>query len=141
MVTEGRLIMRISVFGIGYVGVVSCACLAELGHEVIGVDVAAEKIAMLGAGRSPIVEEMIDALIADAVHRGRLTATDDVMDAVARSDVSFISVGTPSAANGSVALSAVDAVIGQFGRALQDKKAPHPVVMRSPVPLGTAEQR
>jgi GDP-mannose 6-dehydrogenase len=133
--------MRVSVFGIGYVGVVSCGCLAELGHEVIGVDVTTEKIAMLGAGRSPIVEEMIDALIADAVHRGRLTATDDVMDAVARSDVSFISVGTPSAANGSVALSAVDAVMGQIGRALQDKKGPHTVVMRSTVPPGTAEDR
>lgn len=64
--------MRISVFGIGYVGVVSCGCLAELGHEVIGVDVAAEKIAMLTAGRSPIVEEIVDTLIADAVRRGRL---------------------------------------------------------------------
>src|SRR6202161_1023047 len=99
--------MRISVFGIGYVGVVSCGCLAELGHEVIGVDISAEKIAMLAAGRSPIVEEMIDALIADAVRQGKLTATDSAQDAVIRTDVSFISVGTPSAANGSVALSAV----------------------------------
>src|SRR5258708_5165691 len=141
MVTEGGLIMRISVFGIGYVGVVSCGCLAELGHEVIGVDVAAEKIAMLAAGRSPIVEEMIDALIADAVHRDRLTATDNVADAVTRSDVSFISVGTPSAANGSVALGAVDAVVGQIGRAIRDKPGPHTVVMRSTVPPGTAEDR
>jgi GDP-mannose 6-dehydrogenase len=141
MVTEGRLIMRISVFGIGYVGVVSCGCLAELGHEVIGVDVAAQKIAMLAAGRSPIVEEMIDALIADAVHRGRLTATDNAVDAVTRTDVSFISVGTPSAANGSLALGAVDAVVGQIGRAIRDKKGPHTVVMRSTVPPGTAEDR
>src|ERR1700688_2195115 len=107
--------MRISVFGIGYVGVVSCGCLAELGHEVIGVDVSAEKIAMLAAGRSPIVEEMIDALIAGAVHRGRLTATDNVVDAVLRTEVSFISVGTPSAGNGSVALGAVETVVGQIG--------------------------
>jgi GDP-mannose 6-dehydrogenase len=141
MLTEGRLVMRISVFGIGYVGVVSCGCLAELGHEVIGVDVAAEKIAMLGAGRSPIVEEMIDMLIADAVHRGRLTATENVVDAVTRTDVSFISVGTPSATNGSVALGAVDAVVGQIGRAIRDKKGPHTVVMRSTVPPGTAEDR
>jgi GDP-mannose 6-dehydrogenase len=141
MVTEGRLMMRISVFGIGYVGVVSCGCLAELGHEVIGVDVAAEKVAMLAAGRSPIVEEMIDALISDAVRRGRLTATDNAADAVNRSDVSFISVGTPSAANGSVALGAVDAVVGQIGRAIRDKHGHHTVVMRSTVPPGTAEDR
>lgn len=133
--------MRISVFGIGYVGVVSCGCLAELGHEVIGVDVAAEKIAMLAAGRSPIVEEMIDTLIADAVHRGNLTATDDVANAVIRTDVSFVSVGTPSAADGSVALGAVDAVVTAIGRAIRDKTGPHTVVMRSTVPPGTAEDR
>src|ERR1700760_1043690 len=89
--------MRISVFGIGYVGVVSCGCLAELGHEVIGVDVSADKIAMLASGRSPIVEESIETLIAGAVQQGRLTATDNVALAVAETDVSFISVGTPSA--------------------------------------------
>src|SRR5271167_2389611 len=99
--------MRISVFGIGYVGVVSCGCLAELGHEVIGVDISAEKIAMLASGRSPIVEEMIDTLIADAVQQGKLSATDDVEDAVHRTEVSFISVGTPSAPDGGVALGAV----------------------------------
>lgn len=133
--------MRISVFGIGYVGVVSCGCLAELGHEVIGVDVAAEKIAMLSAGRSPIVEEAIDTLIAGAVAQGKLTATDDVVDAVMRTDVSFISVGTPSAADGSVALGAVDAVITAIGRAARDKPGTHAVVMRSTVPPGTAEDR
>jgi len=133
--------MRISVFGIGYVGVVSCACLAELGHEVIGVDVAPEKIAMLAGGRSPIVEELIDTLIADAVHQGKLTATDSVVDAITRTDVSFISVGTPSAADGSVALGAVDAVVAAIGRAIRDKKGPHTVVMRSTVPPGTADDR
>ena len=74
--------MRVSVFGIGYVGVVSCGCLAELGHEVVGVDISAEKIAMLAAGRSPIVEDEIDTLIANAVQQGKLTTTIDVMDAV-----------------------------------------------------------
>lgn len=133
--------MRISVFGIGYVGVVSCGCLAELGHEVIGVDVAAEKVAMLAAGRSPIVEELIDTLIADAVRQGRLTATDDVVDAVNRTDVSFISVGTPSSPDGSVALGAVDAVVAAIGRAIRGKAGPHTVVMRSTVPPGTAEDR
>jgi GDP-mannose 6-dehydrogenase len=133
--------MRISVFGIGYVGVVSCGCLAELGHEVIGVDISAEKIAMLAAGRSPIVEETIGALIASAVRLGQLTATDSVEHAVSRTEVSFISVGTPSAPDGSVALGAVDAVISAIGRAVRAKKGPHTVVMRSTVPPGTAEDR
>lgn len=133
--------MRISVFGIGYVGVVSCGCLAELGHDVIGVDIAAEKVAMLAAGRSPIVEEIIDTLIADAVQRGRLTATDNVVDAVGQTEVSFISVGTPSAPDGSVALGAVDAVIKGIGGAIRAKQGPHTVMMRSTVPPGTAENR
>ena len=133
--------MRISVFGIGYVGVVSCGCLAELGHEIIGVDVSAEKIAMLSSGRSPIVEELIGALISDAVQQGRLTATDDVAKAVHGSDVSFVSVGTPSAPDGSVALEYVETVIGQIGRAIRDKSGAHAVIMRSTVPPGTAEDR
>jgi GDP-mannose 6-dehydrogenase len=133
--------MRISVFGIGYVGVVSCGCLAELGHEVVGVDISAEKVAMLAAGRSPIVEEEIDALIANAVRSGQLTTTDDVADAVNRTEVSFISVGTPSAPDGSVALGAVDAVVSAIGQAIRSKSGPHAVVMRSTVPPGTAEDR
>jgi GDP-mannose 6-dehydrogenase len=131
--------MRISVFGIGYVGVVSCGCLAELGHEVIGVDVSPDKIAMLASGRSPIVEEAIDTLIAGAVQQGRLTATDDAAAAVAASDVSFVSVGTPSAPDGSVALAAVEGVIRAIGAAIRRKAQPHTVVMRSTVPPGTAE--
>jgi GDP-mannose 6-dehydrogenase len=133
--------MRVSVFGIGYVGVVSCGCLAELGHEVIGVDISAEKIAMLAAGRSPIVEDEIDALIANAVRQGKLTTTDDVEDAVNRTEVSFISVGTPSAPDGSVALGAIDAVVTAIGRAVRNKPSSHTVVMRSTVPTGTAEDR
>src|ERR1700712_2130900 len=118
---EGFLRMRISVFGIGYVGVVSCGCLAELGHDVIGVDVSPDKIAMLASGQSPIVEEAIDTLIAGAVRQGRLTATDDVVAAVHGSEVSFVSVGTPSAADGSVALGAVDGVIQAIGTAIRSK--------------------
>lgn len=133
--------MRISVFGIGYVGVVSCGCLAELGHDVVGVDVSPSKIAMLASGRSPIVEEAIDTLIAGAVQQGRLTATDDVAAAVNGTEVSFISVGTPSAPDGSVALGYVDGVIRQIGAAIRDKAGPHTVVMRSTVPPGTAEDR
>jgi GDP-mannose 6-dehydrogenase len=133
--------MRISVFGIGYVGVVSCGCLAELGHDIIGVDISADKIAMLSSGRSPIVEEAIDTLIAGAVQQGRLTATDDVAAAVRETEISFVSVGTPSAANGSVALGAVDGVIKAIGAAIRHKPNSHAVVMRSTVPPGTAEDR
>src|SRR3954451_20001761 len=135
------MVMRISVFGIGYVGVVSCGCLAELGHDVIGIDVVPAKLAMLAAGRSPIVEEEIDQIIANAVRSGRLTTTDDVADAVNRTDVSFISVGTHSAPDGGVALGGVDNVVASIGRAIRDKTGPHVVVMRSTVPPGTAEDR
>jgi GDP-mannose 6-dehydrogenase len=133
--------MRISIFGIGYVGAVSSACLADLGHEVIGVDVSRDKVAMLNRGQSPIVEAEIDDLIAGGVKSGRLRATGDVADAILQTDVSFISVGTPSAPNGSVSMKAVDEVVGQIGRALKDKATPHTVVMRSTVPPGTAEER
>ena len=133
--------MRISVFGIGYVGVVSCGCLAELGHEVVGVDVSAEKIAMLAAGRSPIVEEAIDTLIAGAVQQGRLTATDDVAAAVRGTEVSFISVGTPQ--RGGRQRGPRRGRWRRQGDRRGDphQAGPHAVVMRSTVPPGTAEDR
>ena len=108
---------------------------------MIGVDKAADKLAMLSAGRSPIVEAEIDRIIADAVAAGRLTAMPDAGEAVARTDVSFISVGTPTAADGTVSMHAVEQVAGEIGRALRDKSTPHRVVMRSTVPPGTAEER
>jgi GDP-mannose 6-dehydrogenase len=133
--------MKISIFGIGYVGAVSSACLAELGHEVIGVDVSADKVAMLNRGQSPIVEAEIDGLIASGAANGRLRATVDVDEAILATDVSFISVGTPSAPNGSVSMRAVDQVTAQIGAALKKKSTSHAVVMRSTVPPGTAEER
>ena len=133
--------MRISVFGIGYVGAVSCGCLASAGHEIVGVDVSPEKVAMLTRGQSPIVEDEIDVLIADAVAQGRLRATMDVAGSVRDTEVSFISVGTPSGPDGSVSLHAVDEVIATIGAALRDKPGTHVVVMRSTVPPGTAEDR
>ena len=133
--------MRISIFGIGYVGAVSSACLASLGHEVMGVDLSADKVAMLNRGQSPIVEDEIDGLIATAVRDGKLSATSDVDAAIAWSDMSFISVGTPSAADGSVSMVAVDAVVAAIGRAITHKAGAHTVVMRSTVPPGTAEDR
>ncbi len=131
--------MRISIFGVGYVGVVSSACLVSVGHSVVAVDVAADKVALINQGKSPIVEEEIDDLVAAGVAAGKLTATTDVEAAIQATEISFISVGTPSAANGSVSMVAVKAVLASIGRALRDKSTPHTIVMRSTVPPGTAE--
>jgi len=133
--------MRISVLGIGYVGAVSCGCLASFGHEIVGVDIAPDKVAMLARGQSPIVEDEIDRLIAEGVSGGRLRATTDIADAVANTEVSFISVGTPSGPDGSVSMRAVDEVVAAIGRELRSKHSVHTVVMRSTVPPGTAEDR
>ena len=133
--------VQISVFGIGYVGAVSCGCLVSLGHEVIAVDISPQKIGLLNQGVSPIVEAELETLIAGGVRGGRLRATDDVAEAVAGSDISFISVGTPSARNGSVSMAAVDSVVHDIGAALRRKPTQHVVVMRSTVPPGTAEDR
>ncbi len=131
--------MRISVFGIGYVGAVSSGCLAQLGHSVVGVDVSQQKVDMLAAGRSPIVEAEIGQIIAENVASGRLTATTDLAAAIEATDLSFIAVGTPSAPDGSVSLRAVEAVLTAIGGAIRAKTGPHVVVMRSTVPPGTAE--
>ena len=133
--------MKISVFGVGYVGAVSAGCLVSLGFEVVAVDISAAKVALLNRGVSPIVEAEIDTLIAGAVASGKLRATSDVEAAVHGTSVSFISVGTPSAADGSVSLSAVDEVVRSIGEAIGRKDNAHVVVMRSTVPPGTGEDR
>ena len=133
--------MRISVFGLGYVGAVSCGCLPELGHEVIGVDTNPLKVKMINDGQSPVVEEGINELITKAVNEGKLRATHDVEDAILNSDVSLISVATPSNANYTPNLTAVDAVVRQIGEVLRKKTGPHVIVLRSTVQPGTTEER
>ena len=133
--------MKISVFGIGYVGAVSAGCLVSLGFEVVAVDISPEKVALLNRGIASIVEAEIDTLIAGAVAGGKLRATSDAEGAVLETDVSFISVGTPSAPDGSVSMRAVDAVVRSIGQAISRKDTPHVVVMRSTVPPGTANDR
>ncbi|KQV79037.1 GDP-mannose dehydrogenase [Massilia sp. Root351] len=133
--------MKISVFGLGYVGAVSCGCLPELGHEVIGVDTNPLKVKMINDGQSPVVEEGINELISKAVASGKLRATHDVEDAVLNSDVSLISVATPSNPNYSPNLTAVDAVVRSIGATLRKKKGAHVIVLRSTVPPGTTEER
>jgi GDP-mannose 6-dehydrogenase len=132
--------MRISVFGMGYVGAVSAACLARDGHDVVGVDVDPLKLELLRGGRSPIVEEGIQELTAKVVAAGKITVTDDVQDAVARSELSFVCVGTPSSPNGSQDTTAVRRVMASIGSALARKEQFHTVVMRSTLQPGTMEE-
>jgi GDP-mannose 6-dehydrogenase len=132
--------MRISVFGLGYVGTVCAACLADQGHEVIGVDKSESKVELIRFGRSPIVERDIDDLVARSVKNRRLTATLDATEAVASSDISFICVGTPSRPNGALDLSGVDTVAAEIGRAIRVKAEPHTVILRSTVVPGTTKE-
>ncbi|HET6630821.1 MAG TPA: UDP-glucose/GDP-mannose dehydrogenase family protein [Woeseiaceae bacterium] len=123
--------MRISVFGLGYVGVVSAACLARDGHTVIGVDPNTTKVDLINSGHTPVIEAEVEELIGAAVAAGRLSAGTDSREAVLQSDVSLICVGTPSQANGSLELRYVETVCGEIGRAIRDKDGYHVVVMRS----------
>ena len=133
--------MKISVFGLGYVGAVSCGCLPELGHEVIGVDTNPLKIKMINDGQSPVVEVGINELIESAVKAGKLRATDDLEYAVLNSDVSLISVATPSNPNYTPNLTAVDEVIRTIGSVLRKKQGAHVIVLRSTVAPGTTVKR
>jgi GDP-mannose 6-dehydrogenase len=129
--------MKISIFGLGYVGAVSMACLARDGHEVVGVDLDPVKLDLIRQGRSPIVEEGIQELTAQVVASGRVRVTDDIADAIRSTELSFICVGTPSSPNGSQDLTAVRRVSEQIGAALKDKPAYHTVVMRSTIQPGS----
>jgi GDP-mannose 6-dehydrogenase len=136
---ESRM-ASIAVFGIGYVGVVSAACLARDGHRVIAVDIDPGKVAAINAGLSPIVEPGVGDIIATMVAAGRLSATQDVAQAIAQTDASFVCVGTPSAADGSILLDYVTAVCRDIGAALRDKDGFHSVILRSTIVPGTMEQ-
>ncbi len=123
--------MKLSVFGLGYVGAVSTACLAKLGHEVIGVDVNPDKVAAVAAGRSPVVEPEVGELLAAARAAGRLAATSDPQAAVAASDASFVCVGTPSARDGSVEPTFLERVLDDIARACLRKGRYHGLLVRS----------
>lgn len=129
----------VSVFGLGYVGSVTAACLAHLGNEVMGVDLNAQKVEMLEAGRSPILEPGLDQIVADCRRACRLHATTDAHKAVSETGISFISVGTPSQRNGKLDLRGIEHVSEQIGQALKQKKSYHWIVLRSTVLPGTTE--
>src|SRR5262249_54206452 len=131
--------MNISVFGLGYVGAVSLACLARDGHRVIGVDIDAHKLDLIRGGKSPILEEGIQELMAEVVTTGRVSVTDNVVAAVHNSDLSFVCVGTPSAPNDSQDQRAVVKIARQLGEALKSKSSRHVFVFRSTVVPGTVE--
>ena len=132
--------MRVAVFGLGYVGSVSAANFAADGHEVIGVDVNADKVAAVNAGRSPIVEPGLDELLARGAAEGRLRATTDTAYAVSNTDVSLLCVGTPSRRNGSLDLTYLERVSEDVGRALASVDHYHVVVVRSTVLPGSTHE-
>src|SRR5579862_2326928 len=130
---------RVSVFGLGYVGSVTAACLASKGHSVIGVDLSTSKVEHLNAGRSPIVEPHISELAQENHKNGRLRATTDSAPAVMDTEISFLCVGTPSLRSGKLDLGHVEPVCREIGSVLKTKKSFHLVVVRSTVLPGTTE--
>jgi len=141
--------MNISIFGLGYVGCVGAACLAKLGHNVIGVDVNENKVNLMKAGKPTIIEAGIAELCEEAHKAGRMTATTSVEEAIQKTEVSFIVVGTPSSPEGHLNLNYIYAVAKQIGAALKVKKAigdrlqatdMHIIAIRSTVLPGTNEK-
>lgn len=131
--------MKVSVFGIGYVGAVASACLAEMGHDVIAIDTDPVKIECINQGRSPIVEKGLGELIQKGVKNHRLRATPDIADAIKNSEISLICVGTPGAEDGSLDYKYIEEVCKQIGAALKNKNEFHTIVLRSTVIPGTLE--
>ncbi|WP_165681622.1 GDP-mannose 6-dehydrogenase [Metapseudomonas otitidis] len=131
--------MRISIFGLGYVGAVCAGCLSARGHEVVGVDVSSTKIDLINTGKSPIVEPGLEELLQQGLKTNRLRGTTDVAAAVRDTDMSFICVGTPSKKNGDLGLEYIEGVCREIGFALRDKAERHTVVVRSTVLPGTVK--
>ena len=129
--------MKISIFGLGYVGAVSAGCLAKEGHTVIGVDPYQPKVDLINSGQTPVIEKDIGEIVEQAVKVGTLRATTDIQDAVNNTEMSFICVGTPSLVNGGLDLKYVRSVCEQIGKAIKDKDGFHVVVARSTMLPGT----
>lgn len=129
--------MKASLVGTGYVGIVTGACFAHAGHDVIMVDNVREKVDAINSGRSPVYEKGLDTMVADEVRRGRLKGTTNLREAVMFSEITFICVGTPALPDGSQDLSFVKSVAEETGRAIGEKGSFHTVVVKSTVAPGT----
>src|SRR5687768_12303343 len=132
--------MKVSVLGLGYVGSVSAACLAQEGHEVIGVDIERLKVDLINAGRSPVIEKDLGEIIARQVAAGRLSATTDVATAIRHTDLALVCVGTPSQPNGGIDLKYVKRVCEQIGESIQTHAGAPVIVMRSTMLPGTMRE-
>jgi GDP-mannose 6-dehydrogenase len=132
--------MKIAIFGLGYVGCVTAACLAREGHEVIGVDVQRLKVDALRAGKSPIVEPGLDELIADGIKSERLDATDDAVYAIKQVELALVCVGTPSRDNGSLDLTYLERVCRDIGLGLAQKEEYSVIVVRSTLLPASAQE-
>jgi len=132
--------VRISIFGMGYVGAVSAACLSRDGHEVLGCDVDPAKLELIRRGATPIIEEGMRELVADGVKSGRLRMTDNALEAIEQTDLSFICVGTPALPNGAQGLEAIRRVSTELGQAIRSGSSRHTFVVRSTVFPGTIDE-
>ncbi len=132
--------MKVSIFGMGYVGCVSSVCIANEGHVVIGVDTNSSKVDMINDAKSPIVEESVQSLIKELVSKGLLSATTDYRNAINNTDLSLVCVGTPSNMNGSLDLSYLIRVCENIGSVLKEKDTYHVIVIRSTVLPGTVDE-
>ncbi|MDN4544645.1 MULTISPECIES: nucleotide sugar dehydrogenase [unclassified Pseudomonas] len=131
--------MRISIFGLGYVGAVCAGCLSARGHDVVGADISAVKIDLINQGKSPIVEPGLEHLLELGARSGRLRGATDVESVVMDTEISFICVGTPSKKNGDLELNYIESVCREIGETLRSKSAWHSVVVRSTVLPGTVK--
>jgi len=132
--------MRVSIFGLGYVGTTSMACLANLGHEIIGVDIDNKKIELINSGKSPVAGTNLELYIKKARKNGMVSATNNYVNAVMDSDISLITVGTPVLNNGVVKLNSVYSVFNDIGEGIKNKNEYHVIVLRSTVPPGTTRK-
>jgi GDP-mannose 6-dehydrogenase len=132
--------LKVSIFGLGYVGTVSAGCLASEGHEIVGVDPMPTKVDLINKGQSPIIEAEIGELIASYVKSGKVRATSDPAEAIAATELSFVCVGTPSQANGNLDFRYIRRICEQIGEAIKVKAARHTVVIRSTILPGTMHE-
>ncbi|MFY0608245.1 MAG: UDP-glucose/GDP-mannose dehydrogenase family protein [Cyclobacteriaceae bacterium] len=132
--------MRVAVFGLGYVGAVSCACFAKLGHRVIGVDVSQLKVDLINDGKAPIIEKDLENYIEEGRNNGSIQATVNIAEAIINADISLVCVGTPSQLNGSIDLSYIFGVISEIGEQLKRMDQYHAIVIRSTVAPGTIRE-